>query len=196
MPTLRGRPQCLYQYIEQQRCSHVVAIDKRLFVFGCVGACVDAAMQLPSSTSTVRVFRCNIIITLLFISCTQRYSSIGHDVLCCAVCRVPCAACYDVLQEMMMEIMDKYVQAGEALAEKENDVRHLTKQVQVQCQNSVFTLIINRYFRHISGILSMCCMYLVCTSKPGWASFSAWLICELRWVAVTNDADYMHVWCR
>ena len=30
---------------------------------------------------------------------------------------------------MMMEIMDKYVQAGEALAEKENDVRHLTKQV-------------------------------------------------------------------
>ena len=29
----------------------------------------------------------------------------------------------------MMEIMDKYVQAGEALAEKENDVRHLTKQV-------------------------------------------------------------------
>ena len=40
----------------------------------------------------------------------------------CAVC----AMCCDVLQEMMMEIMDKYVQAGEALAEKENDVRHLT----------------------------------------------------------------------
>lgn len=30
---------------------------------------------------------------------------------------------------MMMEIMDKYVQAGEALAEKENDVRNLSKQV-------------------------------------------------------------------
>lgn len=28
-----------------------------------------------------------------------------------------------------MEIMDKYVQAGEALAEKENDVRLLSKQV-------------------------------------------------------------------
>lgn len=28
-----------------------------------------------------------------------------------------------------MEIMDKYVEAGEALAEKENDVRQLTKQV-------------------------------------------------------------------
>lgn len=28
-----------------------------------------------------------------------------------------------------MEIMDKYIQAGEALAEKENDVRQLTKQV-------------------------------------------------------------------
>lgn len=30
---------------------------------------------------------------------------------------------------MMVEIMDKYVQAGEALAEKENDVRQLMKQV-------------------------------------------------------------------
>lgn len=28
-----------------------------------------------------------------------------------------------------MEIMDKYVHAGEALAERENDVRHLSKQV-------------------------------------------------------------------
>lgn len=34
-----------------------------------------------------------------------------------------------MFQEMMMQIMDKYVQAGEALAEKENDVRQLTKQV-------------------------------------------------------------------
>lgn len=33
-----------------------------------------------------------------------------------------------------MEIMDKYVQAGEALAEKENDVRLLTKQVRVPVQ--------------------------------------------------------------
>lgn len=30
-----------------------------------------------------------------------------------------------------MEIMDKYVHAGEALAERENDVRHLSKQVPV-----------------------------------------------------------------
>eukprot|EP00752_Nemacystus_decipiens_P009407 g8410.t1 len=33
-------------------------------------------------------------------------------------------------QEMMMQIMDKYVQAGEALAWKENEVLDLTKQVQ------------------------------------------------------------------
>ncbi|CAM9145585.1 unnamed protein product [Hapterophycus canaliculatus] len=33
-------------------------------------------------------------------------------------------------QEVMMEIMDKYVLAGEALAEKENDVRHLRKEVE------------------------------------------------------------------
>ncbi|CAM9609020.1 unnamed protein product [Ectocarpus sp. 4 AP-2014] len=32
-------------------------------------------------------------------------------------------------EDMMMEIMDKYVHAGEALAERENDVRHLSKQV-------------------------------------------------------------------
>lgn len=32
-------------------------------------------------------------------------------------------------QEMMMQIMDKYVQAGEALAWKENEVLDLTKQV-------------------------------------------------------------------
>lgn len=32
-------------------------------------------------------------------------------------------------QDMIMEIMDKYVQAGEALADKENDVRQLSKQV-------------------------------------------------------------------
>lgn len=42
-----------------------------------------------------------------------------------------CDVCFDVLQEMMMEIMDKYVQAGEALAEKENDLRHLNKQVRM-----------------------------------------------------------------
>lgn len=34
-----------------------------------------------------------------------------------------------MFQAMMMQIMDKYVQAGEALAEKENDVRQLAKQV-------------------------------------------------------------------
>lgn len=32
-------------------------------------------------------------------------------------------------RQMMVEIMDKYVQAGEALADKENDVRQLMKQV-------------------------------------------------------------------
>lgn len=32
-------------------------------------------------------------------------------------------------QEVIMEIMDKYVLAGEALAEKENDVRQLRKEV-------------------------------------------------------------------
>lgn len=32
-------------------------------------------------------------------------------------------------QEMMMQIMDKYVHAGEALAWKENEVLDLTKQV-------------------------------------------------------------------
>lgn len=32
-------------------------------------------------------------------------------------------------QDMLMEIMDKYVQTGEALAEKENEVVQLTKQV-------------------------------------------------------------------
>eukprot|EP00903_Cladosiphon_okamuranus_P011049 g10434.t1 len=40
-------------------------------------------------------------------------------------------------QEMMMQIMDKYVQAGEALAWKENEVLDLTKQVQeVRAVNS------------------------------------------------------------
>lgn len=34
----------------------------------------------------------------------------------------------------MMEIMDKYIEAGEALAEKENDARQLKKQVQMQDQ--------------------------------------------------------------
>ena len=39
--------------------------------------------------------------------------------------------CYRPEKDMVMEIMDKYVQAGEALAEKENDARQLMKQVRL-----------------------------------------------------------------
>lgn len=78
-----------------------------------------------------------------------------------------------------MEIMDKYVQAGEALAEKENDVRHLTKQVRGKYHYSkIFTfavyLIVISYYTytiHIDTCMYTRIMYLCCTStgKPGWA---------------------------
>lgn len=49
-------------------------------------------------------------------------------------------------QEMMMEIMDKYVQAGEALAEKENDVRQLAKQVSSSSELSCYYTVLSLHF--------------------------------------------------
>lgn len=39
-----------------------------------------------------------------------------------------------------MEIMDKYVLAGEALAEKENDVRQLQKEVHLMVCSGTFPI--------------------------------------------------------